>query len=145
MPGFDRPASDSPSSVMALWDRYQRCLVARDPEELLSVIDHLERAKFAGSEPPAWMRSWGSHVSSQPLRTAVDPAALGAACALRAASVMAEADRPAEAQTLYRHVLTRYSGRDWSYFVEQAKAGLDGLPASPQTVIALRPASASSR
>ena len=61
---------------MPLWAHYQQCLVTTDPTELVLIIDRFERVMLAGAEPPSWMRAWGDHVMSQPLRTAVDPHAL---------------------------------------------------------------------
>ena len=130
---------------MPLWERYQQCLVITDPTELVLIIDQFERVVPAGVEPPFWMRAWGRHVTTQPLRTAVDPQALGAACTLRAATVMAEAEHLAEAQALYQRVLARYSSRDWAYYVDQAKAALAGLQDSAPAVVAFRPSSAPSR
>jgi hypothetical protein len=82
---------------------------------------------------------------SQPLRTAVDPQALGAACTLRAAAVMAEAEHLTEARALYQRVLARYSSRDWAYYVDRANEALVSLSASAPAVVALRPSSAPSR
>ncbi len=82
---------------MPLWERYQQCLVTTDLTELVLIIDQFERVMPAGSAPPSWMRAWGHHVTNQPLRTAVDPQALGAACTLRAAAVMIEAEHLMEA------------------------------------------------
>jgi hypothetical protein len=130
---------------MSLWERYQQCLVTTDPTELVLIIDQFERVLLAGAVPPSWMRAWGPHVMSQPLRTAVDPQALGAACTLRAAAVMAEAEHLTEALALYQRVLARYSGRDWAYYVDQAKEALVSLSDSAPTVVALRPRSAPSR
>jgi hypothetical protein len=124
---------------MPLWKRYQQCLVTTDPAELVLIIDQLERVMLAGAEPPSWMRAWGDHVTNQPLRTAVDPQALGAACTLRAAAVMAEAKHLTEARALYQHVVARYLRRDWAYYVNQAKEALVSLSDSAPTVVALRP------
>jgi len=124
---------------MPLWERYQQCLVTTDPTELVLIIEQFERVMLAGAEPPSWMRAWGHHVTTQPLRTAVDPQALGAACTLRAAAVMAEAAQVTEAQALYQRVLARYSNRDWAYYVDQAKEALAGLQNSAPAVVALRP------
>jgi hypothetical protein len=123
---------------MPLWERYQQCLVTTDPTELVLIIDQLERVMLAGAEPPSWMRSWGDHVTNQPLRTAVDPQALGAACTLRAAAVMIEAEHLTEARALYQRVIARYSNHDWAYYVEQAKEALAGLQDSVPAVVALR-------
>jgi len=75
---------------------------------------------------------------NQPLRTAVDPRALGAACTLRAAAVMAGAKHATEAQVLYQRVLARYSSREWDYYVDQATEALAGLQDSSLAVAALR-------
>ena len=142
---LERPTAETPSSIMPLWERYQQCLVTTDPAELVLIIDQFERVVPAGAEPPFWMRAWGRHVTTQPLRTAVDPQALGAACTLRAAAVMAEAEHLAEARALYQRVLARYSSRDWAYYVNQAQEALVSLSDPAPAVVALRPGSAPSR
>ena len=109
---LERPTAEAPLSIMPLWERYQQCLVTTDPTELVLIIGQFERVMLAGAEPPSWMRAWGPHVMSQPLRTAVDPQALGAACTLRAAAVMAEAKHLTEARALYQRVVARYPRRD---------------------------------
>lgn len=136
---LEQHTAEVPPSIMPLWERYQQCLVTTDPTELVLIIDQLERVKLAGAEPPSWMRSWGEHVTNQPLRTAVDPQALGAACTLRAAAVMAEATQLTEARALYQRVLARYAHRDWAYYVNQATEALMRLADSAPTVVALRP------
>lgn len=130
--------AEAPPSIMPLWERYQQCLVTTDPTEFVLIIDQLERVRLAGAEPPSWMRAWGHHVTSQPLRTSVDPQALGAACTLRAAAVMAKAERVTEARALYHRVLTRYSGLDEAHYVDQAKEALVNLSDTAATVVAVR-------
>jgi hypothetical protein len=137
MSPFETPTVEAPS-IMALWERYQECLAATDPEELFLVIDQFERTTHAGAEPPSWMRAWGHHVMSQPLRTAVDPQALGAACTLRAAALMVEAKRLTEARVFYQRILARYSDSNWAYYLDQAKEALVSLSASNPAVVALR-------
>ena len=123
---------------MPLWERYQQCLVTTDLTELVLIIDQFERVMPAGSAPPSWMRAWGHHVTNQPLRTAVHPQALGAACTLRAAAVMVEAQQPTEAREFYQRVLTRYRNREWAYYVDRAKEALADLQDSAPAVVALR-------
>ena len=77
--------AEAPLPIMPQWERYQHCLVATDHEELGLIIEQFERVVAEGAEPPFWMKAWGDHVTNQPLRTSVDPQALGAACTLRAA------------------------------------------------------------
>lgn len=135
---FERPTVDDPPPIILLRGRYQRCLTPTDPAEFVLTIDRFERVMLMGSEPPSWMRSWGDHARNHPLRTAVDPAAIGAACTLSAAAAVVEAGRLIEAQALYTRVLARYSSRDWPYFVDQAKVALASLSGSAPAIIALR-------
>jgi hypothetical protein len=97
---LERPTAEAPPPIMPLWERYQQCLVTTDPAELVLIIEQFERVRLAGAQPPSWMRTWGRHVMNQPLRTSVDPQALGVACTLRAAMVMAEAERLTEARVV---------------------------------------------
>src|SRR5262245_52072772 len=138
IPILERVDGDQRFSVWPLWEQYRQCLTATDPADLLSTVERLERAMLAGSDPPAWIALLGEHVARQPLRTAVDPSALGAACTLRTASVMIEAQRLTEARSLYQRVLVRYEARELAYYREQAKDGLARLEAASPTVVALR-------
>ena len=135
---LERPTTQAPPSIMPLWERYQQCLVTTDPTELVFIIDQLERVMLVGAEPPAWMRVWGQHVATQPIRTSVDPQALGVACTLRAAALMAEGKHLTEARALYQRVLARYAQREWAYYVDQATEALAGLQDSAPAIIALR-------
>jgi len=142
---FEQPTAEAPPPIMSLWTRYQQCLVTTDPTELAQIIDQFEHVLLAGTKPPSWVKVLGDHVLSQPLRTVVDPNALGAACTLRAAAVMVEAGHLTEARALYQRVLVRYAHRDWAYYVEQAQEALAGLQDSVSAVIALRSRAAPSR
>jgi hypothetical protein len=124
--------------IMPLWQRYQRCSVSSDLQELVVILGQLEGAMQTGTEPPSWMKGWGHHVMSQPLRTAVDPNALTAACMLRTAARLVAADRVAQARTLYEHLLSRYSSAELAYYADRAKEALISLPASDPSLIALR-------
>lgn len=137
LPVFERPIENE-FPIMPLWERYQRCLVTTDPTELLLIIDQFERVMPAGAEPPSWMRVWGDHVMSQPLRMSVDPRALGAACTLRAAGVMAAMNHPAQARILYQRVLTRYAHDEGVYYVHRAQEELASLSGSSPAVVAFR-------
>jgi hypothetical protein len=135
---LERTTAEPPSPIMPLWESYQHCLAATDPTELVLIVERFERVVSEGAEPPSWMKAWGHHVTNQPRRTSVDPQALGAACTIRAAGVMAEAARITEARALYQHVLERYSKREWAYYVDQAKEALVGLQDSTPAVVAFR-------
>jgi len=138
---------EEPSSfpVMSLWEQYQQCLIATDPDRMLLLVEKLEQVTLTGPKPPAWLQSWGIQVKSQPLRTSVDPQALGAACAIRTATIMARRDRLSEARALYQRVVSRYAEREWAYYHGQAREALASLPNSEAAAIAFRTGSASSR
>lgn len=130
---------------MPLWERYQQCLTATDPTELFLIIEQFDHVGLEGPTPPCWMKIRGDYVKSQPVRTAVDPQALGAACTLRVAGLMVEAQHLTEGRALYRHVVARYSSRDLAYYIDQAKEALAALETSALVVVVLRPSSAPSR
>ena len=128
----ERPTEDAQPHIMQLWKLYQRCVATDDPAEFVSIIDRFDRLMHAGTEPPSWMKAWGPHVKTQPLRTSVDPQALGASCTLRAAALMMAMNHPEEARTLYQRVLARYGTRERTYYIDQAKERLASLePSSP--------------
>jgi hypothetical protein len=145
MPLFERPTEEAQLSAMTLWEHYQSCLTSNDPVALALVIERFELAAQPEVAPSAWMKIWGQHVASQPVRTVIDPQALAVSCTLRAAAVMVAADQPAKAQALYRRVLVRYSSRNLAYYVDQAKEGLARLQGSSSAVVAFHPNPALSR
>ena len=124
VPLLEQATGETPPSIMLLWERYQQCLVTNDPTELVLIIEQFEREVSERAELPSWMKGWGDHVTNQPLRTVVDPRALGAACTLRAAALMVEAQHLMGGRVLYQRVLARYSNRDWAYYVDRAKEAL---------------------
>ena len=139
LPRLDQWETAVPPSVMPLWERYQQCLEANEPATLLQLVEQFEQVMLAGPEPPTWMRSWNLHVRRQPLRTAVDPHALGAACTIRAAKVMAGQDRILEARALYERLISRYTQPEWAYYHGQAQEALASLPILDVALIASVP------
>lgn len=135
---LDRWLTQPAASVMPLWATYQRCMATTDAELLIDSVQRLDHATFERAEPPEWLKAWGSPVAAQPLRTSVDPPALGIACTRRAAGVMAEREGFSGTRTLYQRVLTRYPGRAWVYYHEQARGSLVALPQTDPAVVALR-------
>jgi len=136
----DGPSVEASLPVMRLWSQYQKCRTASDAVDLRRLVEQLDRPVLVGSEPPAWLVHWGHHVSKPPLRLAVDPQALGVACTLRAAQVLGETDHVAEARDLYQSVLTRYSGLEWAYYLQEARDGLARLSVSPPALVVRRAA-----
>lgn len=131
----------SPPNVMSVWAQYQGCLRSRDEAALSRFVDEIGRAAQTGQEPPRWMKSWSVHVNTHPLRTSVDLRALGAACTLHAATVMAEQHHHHQAGLLYRRVLSQYPEPTWAFYREQAHDALSLLERTASPVIAHHPGS----
>jgi hypothetical protein len=127
---LDRWMAQPAPSIMPFWDTYQRCMTTTDADVLVQSVAQLENAMLEGLEPPDWMKTWGGHVARQPLRVAVDPRALSAACTIRTASVMNDQARHNEATVLYQRVLARYADREQAYYVERAKDAMAMRPPS---------------
>ena len=72
---LDVPPERDPQ-IMPLWEQYQRCRVATDPDELIHLVHHLDAVRVTGVPPPAWLTGWGPHVKPQPIRTTIDPQAI---------------------------------------------------------------------
>lgn len=135
---LDRWMAQPVPSIMPFWDAYQRCMTTTDADVLVQSVAQLENTILEGLEPPDWMTTWGGHVARQPLRVAVDPRALSAACTIRTASVMADRARLAEAVTFFQRVIVRYAGRELAYYVEQAKEAMAMLPSAEPALLARR-------
>jgi hypothetical protein len=125
-------------SIMPFWDAYQRCMTTTDADVLVQSVVQLENAMLEGLEPPGWMKTWGGHVARQPLRVAVDPRALSAACTIRTASVMADRARLTEAAAFFQRVIARSPDHELAYYVGQAKEALSMLPPSEPALLARR-------
>ncbi|WP_455377222.1 hypothetical protein [Petrachloros mirabilis] len=128
MPSLDRWLTPITPSVIPLWETYQRCMATNDAEEMTQALALLEQPTLNAAEPPRWVRWWGKHVRMQPIRTSVDPSALGAACGIRTATILAKGNRQFDARRLYRHIASHYAHPDWSYYRQQALEALGALP-----------------
>ena len=123
---------------MPLWDIYRQCMTATDAEVSLQSLEQLEQTTLEESEPPDWVKSWGTGVAKQPLRTSIDPRALGAACSIRTAMLLTERNRPSEARALYQHIVSRYANAQWSFYRRQAEEGLNSLSSGDRALVAQR-------
>lgn len=135
---LDVPPERDPQ-IMPLWEQYQRCRVATDPDELIYLVHHFDAVRVTGVPPPAWLKGWGPHVKPQPIRTTIDPQAIGAACTLRAAALLVEKARLSDAWTMYERVLTHYADPDRQYYSAQAREALARLSELRPTMAAAVP------
>lgn len=131
---LDRPTA----SIMPLWGIYQHCMTTSDTDKAFHWLEQLELTTMDGSAPPNWVTFWGMGVAKPPLRTSVDPRALGVACRIRTAMLLAERNRPSEAQALYQHIVLRYANAEWSFYRRQAEEGLNSLSNDDRALVAQR-------
>ena len=113
------------STFMSVWSTYQACEAGTDVETMRN--DAFKLAKVARETvpmKPVVPSALKQYVSDPPHRLAVEPAAMAAACGLRAGNAALEAGRMRVADEMYRLVLSYPEGR-YPYYVSQARARLD--------------------
>lgn len=126
------------ATVMPAWERYRLCTTAQEPAVLLDLAGLIAEAAPAHVEPPGWMKPWSAHVTRQPIRTSVDPAALELACLIHVASRLMEQQKFEEARVVLERVVTRQSSGELDYYIQRAKQSLVSLPQPALQTIALR-------
>ncbi len=129
-----------PFTVMAFWAQYQACLGTSDLETARSLADQLRQIPVRGVEPPAWIKFFGVDVAAQPLRVAVNPQALGADCALRAARLAREANLFHDAHARYHDIIKQYADSEYVYYVDQARQALIDLKDAKPVLLVRTPA-----
>lgn len=105
--------------MTSLWHRHQVCRTTQDRDHLRRLSDELHRAALqeqAGlAAIPGPLRSL---VAAPPLRTAIDPKAVAAACLARAGSLArAVGDRP-EAERIVRLIAKHYAEPDYAFYLD---------------------------
>ncbi|HSE57680.1 MAG TPA: hypothetical protein VLA99_03180 [Nitrospiraceae bacterium] len=108
--------------MTSLWHRHQACRTTQDRDHLRRLSDELHRAALeeqAGLVAiPGLLRSL---VSAPPVRTAIDPKAVAAACLARAGSLaQAVGDRP-EAERVVRLIVEHYAEPDYAFYLDLAQ------------------------
>lgn len=107
------------------WTSYQRCLASRDAREAEHQARRLSRAAFAREgEGVALPDAMASMIEPLPVRLAVEPKAMAAACALHAGHLAMEAGQAEPAYRLYSLVLRRFQEPAYLFYVAEARAGL---------------------
>lgn len=128
----------APANVMPAWERYRLCATAQEPAILLDLAGQTGEPAPARVEPPDWMKPWSAHVTGQPLRTSVDPAALELACLIHVASRLVEQQKFEEARGVLKRVVTSRSGEEFAYYIQRAKESLASLSQSEPQMVAFR-------
>jgi hypothetical protein len=116
------------SPFMTMWDEYQHCLSRDDLDEVMLNVGHLSVWAGQSLPPPSPMlRPMHPWVYPLPVRTAADPKAMLADCALRAAHLAKERQLFTIAEDLYKRVSEELPHDRYAYYITEAKTGLDTL------------------
>jgi len=126
------PALTDNGRFMGLWAIYSRCSRSEDPDAMrvdthrlslaVEVMDPAADPIPPESEEPAPMEP--------SVRLSADPAAMAAACALRAGQVAQEMGRPSFAREMFQMIVTDFPQPRYRYYVAQAREGLERLDAA---------------
>ncbi|MGH9782586.1 MAG: hypothetical protein ACRD88_00230 [Terriglobia bacterium] len=110
---------------MELWRIYTHCQRSEDPEGLVLDAMRLTRAaETAPSEPSAVLEPIEQIIEPPPVRLAVDPNAMAAACSLYAARTAMDRGWYDLAITLYRSIIPTAPDAQSNYYVKLAQVGL---------------------
>lgn len=124
-PAANHSGSGTQGPFMKLWQLYTHCQTSEYPEEV--VIDAMRLAQAAATTPSersALLDPIEQMVEPPPVRLAVDPTAMAAACSLRAAHTAMDRGWHDLAITLYRSIIPTAPDAQSNYYVKRAQAGL---------------------
>ena len=125
-PAANHSESGTKETLMELWQVYTHCQTSEDPEGL--VIDAMRLNQAAVTTPPKpfpmMLEPIEEIVEPPPVRLAVDPNAMAAACSIRAAHAAMERGWYDLAITLYRSIIPAPPDAQSTYYVERAQVGL---------------------
>ena len=124
---------DQDRAMTSLWHWHQACLTTQDRDHLRRLSDELHRMALqetAGRAAiPGLLRSL---VAAPPVRTAIDPKAVAAACLARAGSLAQAVGDEHEAERV-RHVLVEhYGGPDYGFYLNLAQGQAKDLDQKPR-------------
>ena len=109
----------------SLWRVYTQCLANREAAAVREDVETLSRAAFAnegiGGGLPDALVGW---VETPPVRLAVEPKAMAAACAVHGGRIAWQAGHPETAHRLYSLVVRRFHEPHLAFYVKEADAGL---------------------
>ena len=105
-----------------LWQAHHACRMAYDRGMVRHLSEELHRAALQESVGqaaiPELLRSL---VTAPPVRTAIDPHAVAAACLARAGSLAQAAGDEHEAERVLQVLVERYGGPDYGFYVKLAQ------------------------
>jgi hypothetical protein len=130
--GASPPLLADNARFMDMWGIYTHCSHSEDLEamrvdaqQLSLAVDVMDPA----ADPIPSEREELAPVESS-VRLSADPAAMAAACALRAGQVAQERGRRSFAREMFQMIVTKFPQPRYRYYVSQAREGLESLDAA---------------
>jgi hypothetical protein len=123
--------SDS-SRFMDLWNTYTHCFRSEDLDAMRTDAQRLSRAVNTtdSAEDPILPESNEPLPLGPTVRLSADPAAMTAACALRAGQVAQGKGHLNVAREMFRMIVKNFPQPRYQYYVAQARLGLEQLDAA---------------
>lgn len=114
--------------MTSLWHRHQVCRTTQDRNHLRRLSDELHRAALE-EQPALAVIPWllRSLVAVPPVRTAIDPKAVAAACLARAGSLAHTAGDRHEVERVVRVIAEHYAEPDYAFYLDLAQGQVRNL------------------
>jgi hypothetical protein len=131
--GMSRPSGGSAdnSRFMEMWDIYSHCSRSEDLEALRADAQRLSLTVGAmGSAVDVIPAANEEPVMGPIARLSADPAAMAAACALRAGQVAQGMERWSLAREMFQMIVKDFPQPRYRYYAAEARAGLEQLDAA---------------
>lgn len=134
--GAGAVAAAARANLMEQWKVYDHCRTSDNTESVLldALVLHRSIQEERYPELPALLRPIRRWMDPMPVRLAVDPKAMAAACTLRAADMALEHGWTDIAMQVYRGMIAAYTAPQYAYYVEQARTGLTDAVQRTETV-----------
>jgi hypothetical protein len=115
---------------MDLWGTYMHCIRSEDLDAMHEDAHRLLRVVHTTgfTEDPIPLKS-SEPIPGQTIRLSVDPAAMAAACALRAGQAAREKGRLYVSREMFHTIIIHFQQPRYQYYAAQARLGLERLDA----------------
>lgn len=123
-------------AMKRLWLAHHACRTAQHRDVLYHLSDELHRAalqeKTARASVPDLLRSL---VTAPPVRTAIDPNAVAAACLARAGSLAQAAGDEDQVQRVRHLIAEHYGDPEYSFYINMVQADVSHLDSGPKQAV----------
>ena len=118
--------SKQQATFMDVWNVYNDCRKGDDPESLLLdalVLHRVAQGKDTPALPPI-LKPLRKLIDPTPVRLAVDPRAMAAACTLRAGDAALKRGWYDVAMQIFTAMIPAYQAPEFAYYLREARSGL---------------------